>query len=311
MSTPQEKSKKWFRKAQKLYKARAPKILIWGPPGSGKTFFLGTCPMPVYIFDTELGAVGVMYHNFPEKLDEIFIAEVGVVDNDTQEINPSKTLDNFEAAMREILPEVETNGTLAIDSGTVVWQTLGWWLDDLKDKRQVKVTKSGHMLQTEWTRANRRFYNWVMQLVNKKQLTVVITAQSQDLYDGPNVSKIDGKMRINKQTPHWVDFVYHIDVVTKFQAGASTKQRMATLEKCRYADAFSFSADQRQVQDITHPKMVTQLTQLGLLFAKDGTIDKGKKVNQKIAKPGPEIDKSPIAKDMKEQTNSWRKKQKK
>ncbi|MCK5617622.1 AAA family ATPase [Candidatus Pacearchaeota archaeon] len=301
MSTPQAVSKKWFNKARKMYKARAPKILLWGPPGSGKTYFLGTCPKPVYIFDTELGSVSVMYHNFNELLDEIFIAEVGVVDNDTQEINPAKTLDNFEEAMREILPEVEENGTLCIDSGTVVWQTLGWWLDDLKDKRQVKMTKSGQMMQTEWSRANRRFYNWIMKMVNKKKLTVVITAQSQDLYDGPNVSKVDGKMRINKQTPHWVDFVYHIEVVTKFQAGSTTKKRMAILEKCRYADAFSFSSEQRQVRDITYPKMVEQLTMLGLLFSEDGTVDRGEK--------GKPVKKKTVS-EMKEQAETWRNKRK-
>lgn len=305
--TPQAKSNKWFKKARKLYKARAPKILLWGPPGSGKTYFLGTCPLPVYIFDTELGSVSVMYHNFQEKLDEIFIAEVGVVDEETQEINPAKTLSNFEEAMKEVLPNIPDGATLCIDSGTVVWQTLGWWLDDLKDKRQVKMTKSGHMLQTEWSRANRRFYNWIMQMVNKKGLTVVITAQAQDLYDGPNVSKVDGKMRINKQTPHWVDFVYHLEVQVKFGAGNTMKTRMGILEKCRYADAFSFSMTDRSVKDITYPKMVEQLTKIGLLFSEDGTIDRGKK-EKKFGNKGPNVSKEKIVKPG---AKSWKKPEKK
>ena len=219
MSKEVQKSKKWFASVKKLYKTRAPKMLLWGPWGTGKTYFIGTCPTPIYIFDTELGSVSVMKLNFPELVEQdlIHVAEVGVVDKATHEINPERTLENFEEAMRELLPEVEERGTLAIDSGTVVWQTLGWWLDDLKDKQQVKMTRSGQMMRTEWTKANRRFYNWIMQMINKKQLTVVITSHTQDVYDSQgNMIQAEGKMRINKQTPHWVDFVYHLTVQKKY-----------------------------------------------------------------------------------------------
>lgn len=31
------------------------KILLYGPPGSGKTYFIGTAPTPIYVFDTDNG----------------------------------------------------------------------------------------------------------------------------------------------------------------------------------------------------------------------------------------------------------------
>lgn len=314
MSKEVQKSKRWFASVKKLYKTRAPKILLWGPWGTGKTYMLGTMPGPVYIFDTELGATSVMHFNFPERVenDEIFIAEVGVVDPATQEINPELTLNNFEKAMKELLPEVEERGTLAIDSGTIVWQTLGWWLDDTSTLRVGKSKEK--FMRTEWGKANRRFYNWVMRLVNKKQLNVVITAHTQDIYDASgNLVQAEGKMRINKQTPHWVDFVYHMLTRTSYTTtgkGETKKtiageQRIAILEKCRFADVLQFTSKEREVENLTFDKMVVQLNRLGLSFSENGTVDKGtKRMTAKTGAKRPMTREQKVAK-MKEKA-SWR-----
>lgn len=286
MTTPQQKVSKWFRDVPELYQTRAAKILLWGPWGTGKTFFLGTCPTPVWILDPELGAAPVMYHEFGDLIEkgQIKIAEVGVIDPDTLTIDPEQTLNNFEEALLEVLPIIEPKATLAIDSGTVVWQTLGWWLDDVAEVRyQKKGPMQGKPMRTEWAKANRRFYVWVQQMIQKKDLTVVITSHTQDVYDDSgNLSIPDGKMRINKQTPHWVDFVYHMTLANVFSWDGEGKdakrtreqQRVAILEKCRFADMLKFTAKERQVVNLTYPKMIEQLSRLGLLFREDGTIDK-------------------------------------
>ena len=211
-----------FKAAATYYSGRALKMANWGPPKTGKTRFIGTAkPFPIFVIDYEMGSSPTLVNDFPElciptgETEELFgpglayinICEVAVADSSTDDIDPIATLYEAEEAMKDLMGV--TTGTIAMDSITVPWQQMGAWVEKTAT---VRTRKTGKMMQTEWGKANARYFNWWMKMLAKKGVTFIANGQTQDAYGDKGklqAGGVDANPRWQKQTPHFADFVWH------------------------------------------------------------------------------------------------------
>ena len=98
---------------------RGLKVGIYGRGGSGKTAFIFSCPQPVFVVDTEMGATPLhMQHpNVNANITEIWEKAEG---KDLMERDDARC---FEPIMEAVdwLYHNPQQGTLAIDSATDLW----------------------------------------------------------------------------------------------------------------------------------------------------------------------------------------------
>lgn len=210
-----------FKSTKEYNRKRGLKVGVWGAPETGKTHFVCSCPKPVYIIDTEFGSYPVA-RKFDD--EEINIADVVVLNEKTDDVDFIKSLDNIEQAVK-VLSDVR-EGTIAIDSGSDVWQWIGAWLEKTARRRS---KKTGQMLQMEWGRGNERYRNMMLKLLSK-EVNFVLTTQEKPSYsaDGKQTGVVPNWQ---KQTPYWLDMVIR---TTKEVTRGQTSYN-AYVEKFRYS----------------------------------------------------------------------------
>ena len=198
-----------------------PKIkgFIWGPWGSGKTYFGLNAPGPVRVIDTE-GGTDMFAGMFPFK------------------VLKSKSSTEIHAALDWIEANPDKIGTLLIDPITIVYTVIA----DAAHKAAVaKAIRKAERSQqryivdpdevtlpgASWGRIKRQ-YNGIMTRLLALPCHVLLTARQKDEYDiKPNgdMSKIGVKADAEKGTG------YNFDVVIR--ADVQGDQRIWTIEKAR------------------------------------------------------------------------------
>jgi len=212
---------------------RGMKVGVYGAPEVGKTHFACSFPEPIYVVDTEFGCYPVA-----RKFDkEIHIAEVLVINEETDEVDVAATLDRVEDVIRSLKDVKE--GTIVIDSGTDIWQWIGAWLEDTAVLRS---KQTGKMLQLEWARGNERYRKLLLPLLSKP-VHFVITAHHRMIYDASGRPLGIYEPAWQKQTPYWVDLVVNL---RKSGSEGGIKYH-GIIEKFRYSRASNI-----QLMDTTY-----------------------------------------------------------
>jgi len=254
-----------FTPLRKLGQKRKPKIGVWGDTETGKSHFILTCPEPIYVIDTEFG-ISPLAHKFKDK--EIYVMETFIEDPETMKADPLKSLSRVEEAV-DSLRDVE-EGTIAIDSGTDLWQ----WCEAYMKAEVGEIGRK--MLQWDWQIANKRYKNLMLKLLSRNTV-FVITAQPQELYLGPGQRTGIYVPRWQKQTPFWMDVVLHMEKKPLISPEPKVKSSsqfdrlkyiqqprrakyIATVEKCRFERQFN-----KQVEDMTYDKLEAILKELGVM----------------------------------------------
>jgi len=228
------------------------KVLVWGEPEVGKTHFALTFPEPIYVIDTEFGVAPLLAKE-PFKSKEVYVYEAARLSEETAEIDPAASLDAVEKALTVLLRKQLTKGTVVIDSVTDIWQWHQAWLEQLSDVRR---TQTGQILRFEWGRANMRYRKLILRLM-ARPVHVVLTAQSQEVYDAQGHPTGVYRPRAQRQTAHMVDIVLHLEKV--YDPTSRAVKYYATLEKCRFQRGLN-----KRIESVTYDKLVATLREIGV-----------------------------------------------
>jgi len=251
-----------FVPIEKAQKRAGIKALFWGEFGTGKTYSALSFPAPVYVISTEFG-VASLAHHFPGK--DIRIVECttpftekpvkagGDIDEQPFAIDPVVSLQKIEEATEQ-LKDV-TEGTIVVDSVSDVWAFLGNWLDYIAKKNVSKQSGKEFMMRTEWQKANAK-YRWIMMRLLSRPCHVVLTARSGPVYDVQGNITAQTKAKAQQETAYYCDIVAHLEkkdvpnVDSTGKVTGRTMQRMATIEKCRFASVGNLA-----MNDLTYDKL--------------------------------------------------------
>lgn len=239
------------------------KLGVFGDAGVGKTHLSAHAPGEKFFIDTEGTSTSVI-----NKFDTDLRKTIKIMDvkkkfvNDADIINYSASLTTIEDAIDAIYyytqGDVENDvpkppmGTIIIDSGSDVWNWLGFWLSEQTDLARAK---SGKMIQTEWQRPNKRHAKILDKLL-KTEWNVIITAQAHPQYgDGGQATGInDAKWQ--KGVPFWCD----VSGELKYNNGHATY----VIRKCRHDRTLVGQS----IEDPTFEKIVQFISdKTGLTFA--------------------------------------------
>jgi len=221
------------------------KIAIAGREGSGKTHFGCTCPPPIYFIGTEFGVEQVA-----KKFNkEIHLVEAVYIDPKTDEIDPLKSLDTVERAVRSV--RHITEGTIVLDTVTAIWSWLGDWLKVIYDA-EVKQKK---FFQFMWGPANRRYDGIILRLLSR-DTTVVFTGQKREVWIGKDRQPNLWEPKWQKTTPHWVDVFIDINSNLKADGGYI---HTANIPKCRFKQLNS-----AMLEPITYPALIKKFAEEGV-----------------------------------------------
>jgi len=241
----------FFKPAKELELDVGLKILVWGPPEVGKTFFGLSAPPPIFALSTEFGVAPLLRH-FPNK--EIYIFEAAVIDPETNEPDANKSLGKIEEALGTLLNI--TSGTILIDTGTDIWGWLGGWVEQ-EARRLGRMTRIETPVRTEWGRANIRWRQLILRLM-MTPAHFVITAQPQEVYDSSGNPLGEYRPRIQRQTEFMCDLVVHMDKV--YEKGIVKPKYISKLTKCRFQRGLDTA-----IEDMTWDKLCETLDkQLGV-----------------------------------------------
>lgn len=225
------------------------KIGIWGPPETGKTYFIGTCPEPVYVIDTEFGTAQVYKYHFPDK--EIYVKNVRIAQKDPTKVDYEATFKQIEDAVYS-LQDLE-RGTIAIDSMSDVYTWMNAWVEDTAPRQKSKSGNT-YMMQTEWGKRNTRYRNLVYSMISLP-INIVFTAQPKKEYGGASSSEgTSGTGYIARWLDahdHWVDVVLKM---VKYEPKSKPPEYWAYVDKCRMQRASNL-----KIRDVTYPKLLKTL----------------------------------------------------
>jgi len=237
-----------FLSRDKLLKKKGAKVVIWGGPGIGKSFFALTFPSPIYVVSTEFG-VDQLLHHFPDKDIKIMectepytpapvTKKTGKEDERPAAVDPLLSLKQFDKAT--LLLKDVTEGTIVVDSGSDLWEWWGAWIEYNADK----FVQSGNMMRTEWGKANTR-YKWMLMRLISRPVNFVMTLRSQNIYSGDGKETSQEKFSGQKNTPFIPDMVIHLEkkatpkIDTAGKVTGSNISRVGTLTKLRFNDIYN------------------------------------------------------------------------
>ena len=138
----EKKYEDFWKSPEYIVKKSGIKVLVWGPPETGKTHFALTAPEPIHVIDTEFGTYPLLCKE-PFKNKDIRVFEAAQLNVESAEIDPVKSIEAVEEAI-SFLKDIN-EGTVVIDSVTDIWQWLGAWLEVTASVR----TASGRPYQFE------------------------------------------------------------------------------------------------------------------------------------------------------------------
>ena len=249
-----------FKPIDEVEEGEGLKVLIYGKPETGKTYFALSFPGPIHVLSTEFG-VKKLRHHFPDK--DIRLLECNVpfaekpVDRKGNVIDtpfntdPETSLKKIEAASFAL--EKVKGGTIIIDSASDIWNWLSVYLGNVGERSVSKKTGEEFIKGTEWAKINEAF-RILINRFNSLPCHFVITARQKEDLDGKVTFKA------SKDVDHFVDLTIHLEKLPRpvpGKEGVFTYIRQGTIEKCRYQ-----SLNNLQVQDITFDKLKTEITKL-------------------------------------------------
>ena len=243
------------------------KILLWGPPGVGKSFGALSFPEPIKVLSTEYG-VSQLGHHFPNKDIKILECAEAYTDKpvdasgnviDTPFVtDPLKSLELIEAGVQEC--KDMTEGTIIVDSVTDIWSWLGAWIKLTAVMHQSKSSGKEYMMRTDWQEANAKYKVILMRLLSRP-CNVVFTARSGVVYDGSGNVTAETKPKCQQETPYFMDIVVSMSQAPKVdtKSGMITGEsiRTSTISKCRFADIGNMT-----IEDLTYDKLKSALKPL-------------------------------------------------
>ena len=233
---------KIFKPLGEIAARRKLKIGVWGDKETGKSHVCCSCPPPVYIIDTEMG-IAPLRHKFRDK--EIYVLETFVEDPVTFKADPIKSLEMAEEAINSLRDVSE--GTIAIDSGTDLWQ---WISDYMKQEWENRYKGTAREFQQwDWAIANNKYKELMMKLLSRDAV-FVITAQPQEVYDVHGRRTGFFQPQWQKKTPFWVDVIVHMKKVIGEQALPKPVRYVGIIEKCRAERQFNL-----QIEDLDYDKL--------------------------------------------------------
>lgn len=228
------------------------KVMVWGDAKLGKTHFAMSFPEPIYVIDTEFGAPPLL-RKFQGK--DINIMSAAVLDPDTDEPDMEKSLDKLEKAI-STLKDLD-RGTIVIDSGSDIWGWLGAWVEQEAAKRG-KITKAGTPQRLEWGRANLRWTQLILRLMNKDGMHFVITSQPRELYNKSGEAMGVYEPRVQKMTKFKCDLVLNI---TSEYNDDNEEIYVARPTTCRFQRNWDMA-----IEDVTFDKLTKKMYEdLGLI----------------------------------------------
>lgn len=201
-------------------------ITCYGRTGSGKTHLGLTMAEilkgPVFIIDTEVKSVeqviaGKKNDKFRKLSEEgkikVFRSvvkepkeiEINGIKKTINKINFVKSLEKLERAIDLVcdyaIENPEPKGGVIIDSASEFWTWHKHRLDHLLEKGELKTTKDGAMMRTEWGKANAPYTESMYQLMDCG-FDVFITGKSKEIYDksGKETGQIKGHFQSDTET---------------------------------------------------------------------------------------------------------------
>ena len=232
-----------FKPIAESYKRRGLKIVISGPPEAGKTYVGLSAPSPVYVISTEYG-VTQLAHHFKGK--EIYVIEANVFDPDSDEVDPLKSLEEVDKAIK-LLRDVD-KGTIVIDSITDIWSWVMHWLHVVSEKKKSGGGKE-YMPQFEWGKANERYRFMIMRLLSRPT-HFIATARVKPEYGADGKITGNTKPAWMQETPYFADI--QIDMMKKTIGGVT--KYLSMISKCRFQRQFN-----KTIEDLTFPKLTDEL----------------------------------------------------
>jgi len=185
-----------FKDLKDVDEKRGLKLGIYGDFSTGKTHFALTCPEPIFIIDTEMGA-SPLYHSFEGK--DIKVLDVAEEDG----VN---SWEKVISAVDFILTQEEV-GTIIIDSASDIWD----WCQEYSKVKVFHLTPIDRLKQQwDWGTINKLYNGLIWKLV-KKNCNLVITAREAEVYAGAGQPTNITKPKWQKNTGYQLDFVLHND----------------------------------------------------------------------------------------------------
>ena len=176
---------------------------------------------PLFIIDTENNVKKETSRLPLDQQNRIFVTEVLKLEESGVErkkkVDVIRSLDLVMEAtdvLTDIIQDSITNpdslykrGTVAIDSGTDIWQWLGVWLTDEAD---IKKTQKGDMPRFEWGKANKRYIEFMYMLLNSNW-NVIMSFRSEAAVGSTGEDLGHNKARWQKDTDFWLDLICELD----------------------------------------------------------------------------------------------------
>lgn len=181
------------------------RVLIWGPPGVGKTHFTYSMPGPVCIIDTEGKA-----HDIAHKFDKEFYL--------WQPTNYDEAIDAVSEAL-DVLhayrDETGTVGTLAVDSISIMW---GWsqqkyvkeYYGPNKDTSDVEFSAGFGSGQSDWKKIKEYHNVRFRQPMLDSPFHLCWTAMSEEDYEAALEGQSRDKPAGEKENVYKVDHIIHL-----------------------------------------------------------------------------------------------------
>lgn len=195
------------------------KILIYGGPGSGKTWFAIHAPTPL-IFDTESSTDA---YRGRADMPHFIVAKSAI----PSEILPALETLQQQGAINGFKPE-----TIVIDSFSVLWQVSQEAGQKIAERRAVNAKRNAEEARLafgDWALIKRPVQRFYTQLINLPT-HVIITARQKDLYDEntKEPKKIGETPDMERNAPYVFDLVLHLVL--------ENGKRIGIIEKSRFPD---------------------------------------------------------------------------
>ena len=183
-----------FKNFNEADKNRGFKIGIYGGFATGKTHFCLTCPEPIFIIDTEMGA-SPLAHQFKGKDIKIL---------DICEADGVLSYEKYVEAVK-FLGEQKNIGTIIIDSATDIWN----FCQEYGKVKVFKIKPEQRLAQQwDWGVINKLYLKPLLSLININS-NLILTAREQEVYNSAgNPSGIINPHWM-KKTSYWMDYVIH------------------------------------------------------------------------------------------------------
>ena len=197
----QEEDKIKFQTLSEADKKRGLKIGIYGGYATGKTHFALTCPEPIFIIDTEMGA-SPLAHLFKGK--DIKVLDIAEKDG-------TLSYEKYTQAIDFLLKQDKV-GTIVVDSVTDIWS----FCQEYSKTRVFKIKPEQRLAQQwDWGVINKLYLKPLLSLI-KKDCHLVLSAREQEIYAGAGNPTGRFESHWMKKTPYWIDYVLHnTKIITK------------------------------------------------------------------------------------------------